>query len=440
MTLERITKLLSQRIGIDAQVIGDRRIAKAVEIRRSATCFPTLEAYFTQLQASPSEFDELVELLVVPETSFFRDRKPFDFLVQHLRSQIAEKGHLSKLRILSAPCSTGEEPYSIAITLLEAGLLPHQFQIDAIDISRVALDKAKCAIYGKNSFRGADWVDRDRYFIKIRDQGVERYELCSEVKNLVKLRQGNLLEVFTHPNLQSRSLGNTISQYDIIFCRNLLIYLEKSVCQELFSLFHQLLSPDGLLFVGAAETTKVPVDRFLFLRQSFTFAYRKIPGSTKKNSASQSNSQSKISKTSSISAEPRASPGSIDHSFKKSLIPKVIIEEKQELPRFSKKCNASSDLDEAQSLADAGQLEDAIYHCEIHLKTDQINPNVYKLLGNLYQAVQNPKQSELYFKKALYLQPDDDECLLHLALLKTAQGNIEEADRLYQRLKKISIS
>jgi chemotaxis protein methyltransferase WspC len=435
MTLERITALLSQRIGIDAQVIGDRRIAKAIETRRSAGCFSTIDAYLTQLQASQSEFDELVELLVVPETSFFRDRKPFDFLVKHLKSQVAEKGRLSKLRVLSAPCSTGEEPYSIAIALLEAGLSPHQFKIDAIDISRIALDKAKRAIYGKNSFRGVDWVDRDQYFLKTTEQGIERYKVCSEVRSLVKFRQGNLLEVFTQPHRQPTPLGNITQQYDIIFCRNLLIYLEKSVCQELFKLFHQLLSPEGLLFVGAAETSKVPIDHFSFLRQSFAFAYCKISSSAKSNPFP----QPQISKNNPKSIPSRASPLPVDHSFKKSLTPKGMIESKQELEVDLKLRESSYDLDQVQSLADAGHLEEAIHLCKTHLKTDRINPKVYKLLGNLYQAVQNYGQSELYFKKAIYLEPNDDESLLHLALIKTAQGDTSGADRLYQRLKKISV-
>ncbi len=119
----------------------------------------------------------------------------------------------STLRILSVPCATGEEPYSIAMALMDSGLPATRFRIDAVDVSLRVLDHARRGIYGRNSFRGADLPFRDRYF-----RQVENGHLLSEiVRERVDFRQGNLLahDFASHEGL-----------YDYIFCRNVLIYFD----------------------------------------------------------------------------------------------------------------------------------------------------------------------------------------------------------------------
>jgi chemotaxis protein methyltransferase WspC len=408
MILAAIEKLLSQRIGIDSQVIGDRKIARAVEIRRSACGSPDLEAYLTLLQTLPEEFEELVEQIVVPETYFFRDRKPFDFLKDYVRSEWLSKSNPRKFSLLSVPCSTGEEPYSMAITLLEAGLPVHRFSIDAIDISKQAIKKAKTAIYGKNSFRGEDWIDRDRYF-QITQTG---YEVFPFVRNVVNFRPGNLLNIFS--NIQGK--------YDVIFCRNLLIYLKLTTCVEVFQILDQLLVPNGLLFVGASETAKVPSDRFTSMRQSFTFAYQKAPVKQ---------SPPPVSKTSIFnrSQEIVTQPYSVINNTSTKPVSKAINAKKLE--------NNHPNFEIAQQLADAGHVEAAINHCKQYLESNVGNVKVYTLLGTLYQTKSENNQAEQYFRKALYLDPNYYEALVHLALLKEYRGDITGANILKERIQKI---
>ncbi|NJL10117.1 MAG: hypothetical protein HC908_07960 [Calothrix sp. SM1_7_51] len=190
---------------------------------------------------------------------FFRDRKPFDYLINYVRSHWLSKPNRIPYRLLSVPCSTGEEPYSIAMTLMEAGLSSNQFRIDAMDISKQVIVKAQQGIYGKNSFRGEDFVDRNRYF----RQTSEGYEVCSFVRSTVNFQQSNIL-----------NLSSIIkAKYDIIFCRNLLIYLEPSACTQVFNILYSLLVTDGLLFVGSAETGKTPSNLFTSISQPSVFAY-----------------------------------------------------------------------------------------------------------------------------------------------------------------------
>lgn len=420
--LQEIEILISQRVGFDARIIGSRKISRAVENRRVACRLRNIEAYLTVLQSSPQEFSELIEQLVVPETWFFRDRKPFDFLVNFVQTQWLAKSGAPKLRVLSVPCSTGEEPYSIAMALLEAGLSVNRFSVDAVDISHQALTKAQRAIYGKNSFRGEDWVERNRYF-----QNVDgKYSVCSLVRNTVNFRQGNLLN----------EVATISRKYDIIFCRNLLIYLEDVACQYVLNTLYQLLKPEGLLFVGASETGKVSSDRFAYIRQAFTFAYRKI------DTVPDQSSKATLEPIETKPVLAQASTQPVSH-----LDVKAIASTRRHAPLASAKHQISVvppihslqnvTLQQAQQLADAGNIASAIHCCKTYLESHSTHAEANALLGTLYQATADYEQAEHCFRRALYLQPNLYEALMHLALLKESRGDAIAAERLRQRIQKL---
>ena len=437
MSLAIIETLLMQKIGLDVTIVGSRKIARAVETRRSVCGLPDVDAYLKLLQTSNSEFGELVEQIVVPETWFFRDRKPFDLLLDYGRSgKLLKSG--AKLRLLSAPCSTGEEPYSIAIALMEAGISAERISIDAIDISKLAIAKAERAIYGKNSFRGEDWINRQRYFQKI-DEG---YEVCASVRKAVTFRQGNVL----NPSMSCQP------HYDVIFCRNLLIYLDASACTQLFSILDRLLSPTGLLLVGAADTGKVPHDRFTSIRQPCAFAYQKaIPSTT-------STKPLTTFKTEKSSVSPQCR--NLPHSGINPLTPVAkplpssrqftAIKNDRPVAQPASKPGAamaqvtatasSSGLQLAEQLADAGHVEAAITQCQQCLEDDPANVDAYTLMGILHQAKTDDFQAEQCFRKALYLSPHHYDALMHLALLKEHRGDVAGASILQQRIQKLQQS
>ncbi|EKF00018.1 MULTISPECIES: CheR family methyltransferase [unclassified Tolypothrix] len=408
MSLKAIETLLSQKIGVDFKIIGSTKIAKVVENRRCAANLADLKAYFQLLQTSSEELAELVEQIVVPETYFFRDRKPFDFLINYVRTEWLVKPSSAMLRVLSVPCSTGEEPYSIAIALMEAGLTTSRFHIDAIDISQQVITKAKRGIYGKNSFRGEDFVDRNRYFQQI----AEGYEVSPAVRVSVNFRQGNILNF---PHIKSK--------YDLIFCRNLLIYLEPSACTQIFKILHQLLPPDGLLFVGSAETGKTPSNLFTSIRQPSTFVYQKVKEAQP--------SSVKTSISTNLRNESQTSTKNIYKPINKPL---------SKIPIMAGTINSNINLEQAQKLADAGYIESAINHCKEHLKQDSTNAKAYTLLGTLYQTKANYVEAEECFRKALYLNPNDYETLMHLALLKEHRGDLVGASIIQQRIQKLKLT
>ncbi|MDH5436036.1 MAG: protein-glutamate O-methyltransferase CheR, partial [Gammaproteobacteria bacterium] len=241
MSSAEIETLLKKSMGLNSVSIGSATIGRAVQKRMTARDEPDINAYYHEILHSKPELDKLIEEVVIPETWFFRDHKPFlalDALLKKKYLQSVAQG--KKIRVLSAPCSTGEEAYSIAMTLLNNGLSNNQFHIDAIDISQRNIEYASVGIYGLNSFRGDDIGFRDKYFV----DSPEGYILDKRVKQSVSFSKENLLDAFFHHNRDN---------YDIIFCRNLLIYFDRETQNSALGSLSKLLNKDGTLFVGHAE-------------------------------------------------------------------------------------------------------------------------------------------------------------------------------------------
>ncbi|HKY08149.1 MAG TPA: CheR family methyltransferase, partial [Candidatus Binatia bacterium] len=209
MALKEFEQLLKQAIGLDAASVGSSAIERAVQRRMAACQSESLSEYREFVRASESERQELIEAVVVPETWFFRDGEAFTALGRIV--QMERPANDALVRVLSVPSSTGEEAYSIAMTLFDAGLAANHFGVEAFDVSRYAVAQAERAVYGRNSFRGQELQFRDRYF-EATEQG---YRLSERVRRQVRFRQGNLFG----PQFLS-----AVESYDIVFCRNLLIY------------------------------------------------------------------------------------------------------------------------------------------------------------------------------------------------------------------------
>jgi chemotaxis protein methyltransferase WspC len=424
MVLTAIATLLRQTIGLDPDTIGSSRLARAAENRRVGCQLPDLESYWARLQASAAELEALIELLIVPETWFFRDGKPFDYLKTDVLSVWLQSPR-QPLQLLSVPCSTGEEPYSLAIALLEAGLQPKQFAIDAIDISHQSLAKAKRGVYTKNSFRGDAWMNRDRYF----QQTADGYELCQPVRILVNFQQGNVMTALALPQ----------KQYDIIFCRNLLIYLQADACSKVLDAIDRLLTPGGILFVGASETGKIVSNQYVSIRQPFTFAYRKadrsLPLEPLKLAPPRSGSAPAASPQAPAMPSLAVKNPSASHLQQSHLQP-------PNNAHSSARSNdarpvPSPDLERVRTLANNGQLVEATTLCKTYLGQHLTSADAYILLGELYQADQQTMEAAQCFQRAIYLEPNSYEALVHLALLKESQGDAAGAQIIHQRIQRL---
>jgi chemotaxis protein methyltransferase WspC len=408
MALPQIIDLLRQTVGLDVASVGLSLIERAVKQRLIANDLPDVLQYADLLQNSKLELQSLVEAVVIPETFFFRYPESFAALKQIVGERFLSG--LAKIRVLSVPCSTGEEPYSIAMTLLDGGVSANRIQIDASDISARALDFARFGIFGSNSFRGSDLQFRDQYFQKAGSV----FRLCDRVRQLVKFEQGNLLE-------EGFRFGS--EPYEIIFCRNLLIYFDPATQGLALQSLKQFLNLDGLLFVGAAETGVLTQHGFSSVKLPMSFAFRKSEPLTcapppklkrpKVRSPAKSGRGEANRKT--------------DSANSKKALPELAEHENRRI----------ADMALAEQLADKGQLREAAETCEYFLREHGPSARAFHLLGLIRDGAGDQQQASEFYRKALYLEPDHYDALIHLALLKDRSGDEAAAKTLKSRARRV---
>jgi chemotaxis protein methyltransferase WspC len=408
MSLLQIIALLRETLGLDVASVGVSLIERAVKRRVNANGLRDTAQYAELLQRSQPELQSLYEAVVIPETFFFRYPESF----AALRQIVGEQFFLGtqKLRALSVPCSTGEEPYSIAMTLLDAGLPPEKFQIEAIDISTHLLDIARLGLFGSNSFRGSGLQFSNQYFHKT-DTG---FQLCDRVRQCVKFEQGNVLQ-------KPFRFGS--EPYDFIFCRNLLIYFYPQAQGQTLASLRQLLTADGLLFVGPAETGLLTQHSFSSVKQMpMAFAFRK---SASVAFHALANKQPKVW---SPSRAPRTKAyHKPDLAIHKKAAAETMKHEKGRVP----------DLAFAEQLANKGQLGEAAAICEISLREQGPSARAFHLLALIRDGAGDQHQASEFYRKALYLEPDHYDVLIHLALLKDKSGDSVGAKTLKNRARRV---
>ncbi|MCQ4161250.1 methyltransferase domain-containing protein [Roseomonas sp. GC11] len=202
---------------------------------------PGLDALAQRLRAAAPGAEalarEIAEALTINESSFFRDGKPFDHLRRLLPQLRAARPAGQRLRLWSAACSTGQEAYSIAMLLREQGL---EGEILGTDLSREVLERAREGVFTQFEVqRGLPVQMLVRYF---RQEG-GKWRILPELRAMARFEEANLLE-------PQRGLG----LFDVIFCRNVLIYFDPPTKEHVLALLARHLAPDGVLFLGGAET------------------------------------------------------------------------------------------------------------------------------------------------------------------------------------------
>jgi chemotaxis protein methyltransferase WspC len=406
--------LLKETIGLDSASVGSSTVDRAVRLRMAGAGIASLEDYWRQVRSSAQELQELIETVVVPETWFFRDREAFAVLVRLAVEEWLPAHGAATFRALSVPCSTGEEPYSMVMALLDGGFSRERVQVDAVDISARALARAKQGEYGPNSFRGEDLDFRERYF----SQTARGYSVARWLRDMVTFRQGNLL-------LPESSFGHEL--YDVIFCRNLLIYFDRSTQERIMRTLGSLLSPTGFLFVGGAETYLASRSGFTSVNQAMSFGFRKIgvrstePGD---------------SPVPPLLRLPRLPPPVVRtiglrpvHPVD-GLVPAVPFRRAQPPPHG---------LETARRLADSGRLREAAEWCENDIRQQISSADTWYLLGLVRDALGDARRAAECYRKVLYLDPEHLEALTHLALLTETEGDTAAAGRLRQRVRRIGL-
>ena len=401
MLAPEITQLLRETIGLDPDSIGQPTVERAVLERQAACGVADIRAYCTRVRSSKDELQALVEAVVVPETWFFRDPGAFDAL-----SAVVRHGALptatEPLRLLSVPSSTGEEPYSMAMALLDAGVPSARFQVDAMDVSQRALERAVTAVYGRNSFRGSGTLGRDHHF-----EAVPRgRRVCQRVRRQVRFRHGNLL---ASPFLPGRD------RFDVIFCRNLLIYFDRRTQDRAVEELGALLKPEGLLFVGSSEGGLALSHGYVSAKLPMAFAFRRPHAAKSQRLLPPRPMVMRAAKPRpAVAPAPPVSPAAAER-------PATVVL-----------------LETARSLADQGQFEEAVAVCDAHLDAHGPSAAAFCLLGLVHDAAGRADEAEACYRKALYLEPRHEEAITHLALLVERRGAADEAKVLWNRARRLA--
>lgn len=218
------------------------------------------------------ELEEIMDLLTTNETYFFREEYQLKAFAEEIIPEFcAAKGtkDLRRIRVWSAGCSTGEEPYTIAMLLLEMDCLRDwKIEIIGTDISQRVLQHARRGIYGMSAFRSTDDYFRRKYFEQQQDGS---YRVMDNVRKLVTISHLNLLD-----STRMRMLGS----FDLIFCRNVIIYFDQAAKKKVVESFHQVLRESGYLMLGHSESLMNLTTLFTLRHFKNDMVYQKPLGSS----------------------------------------------------------------------------------------------------------------------------------------------------------------
>ncbi|MGW8391336.1 CheR family methyltransferase [Pseudoduganella sp. HUAS MS19] len=422
-------------------------VEQAVKRRMEATGETVRKAYADKL--GEAELRELVELVVVPESWLFRDPQAFAAAVGFVRQRLAEGAKV--VRILSVPCAGGEEPYSMAMALCDAGVKPQAFVIDAVDISAASIARAESGVFGRNAFRGQELSFRERYFTRAGED--EQYRINDALRSRIRFSQGSILE---------GELGSA-RQYDVIFCRNLLIYFDEPTTAAAIARLSERLANDGMILAGYAEVPSFVRHGFSPLPHRQAFALRKdikrhgaparaaLPAAPNFAPRPGREGRAELAQRPALAPEAvrgshiaqgatppgsRVRPGGAPPAAKGGAPRSPPGGRPGTAPVPSPPAAAANDetlLTHARKLADAGKVAQADSACREFLARQPETAEAWFILGLLAETANKPADAETHLKRCLYLQPDHYEALCHLALLQEQGGNSGAAATLKAR-------
>jgi chemotaxis protein methyltransferase CheR len=410
--------------------------------------FPAFEDYYRVLAEDEREFNELMNLVTINETSFFRFPQQFEaFQTRVLPEIMAAKPQSNKtIRVWSAGCSTGEEPYSLGMTLLDAGILGLGWtpQILGTDVSTRALAIAQKASYGRRTMLNVSKEVVARHF-EPADDG---YRVAPHVRGLVDFGYHNLIKEPYPLSL----MGN----WDVIFCRNVTIYFRLDSTRRVVSNFFNSLNPGGYLFIGHSETLSSISDEFEPVEVGGVFLYRKpktkhlfaaarpprVPPVAERLATTpvvETGSARARRKRVPAVVPPTAEPGSPVASelildARQSLAnghPERVLETVEHILEGDPN-NAEAHLLSAYVHADSGDYVQALEACHRALSINPLLPVARYILGIIHQRQGDPVRAVSELKKTIYIDADFALAHLNLANIYKAQRKWEEAAREYE--------
>jgi chemotaxis protein methyltransferase CheR len=456
---EELRDWIHQHSGIflDSSRVDPLRIS--VVTRATRLEFSDHADYFRLLRGDEREFKELMNLVTINETSFFRFPGQFDALTERVVPEILDgKSKMNHLfRAWSAGCSTGEEPYTIAMSLLdsplrESGFTPH---VLGTDVSTQALDRAREAVYRAKSLANLPDSVVQRWF----EPAVGGHRPIAKIRDVVDFSYHNLIKEPYPLDL----MGN----WDVIFCRNVTIYFKFESTRRVVNNFFDSLNPGGYLFIGHSESLTPICDRFETVEVDGVFLYRKPrarrhvsfdevlaarqrrkPASVSEWPGRESRSDDSVSDAAAGATQSELAVSRVEEAARATVAERVsqayrLLEEGR--PTEAREvADAALALDpvstealivRAYTHADDGDLDAALVEARRVLEIDPLVASAYYILGLIHQRQGDQDAALDAFRRTVYVDGDFVLAHFNLANLYKSRGALEEACREYRNTR-----
>ena len=455
--LEQFSKFVAERIGLHFPRERWRDLERGIRSVAKELGFHETESFLQHVLSSPlprNQIEILASNLTIGETYFYREKKAFEALEEHILPELlrSRRGKERRLRIWSAGCCTGEEPYSLAILLSKviADWKDWNITILATDINPRFLKKASQATFGEWSFRDAPPWLKDRFFTKVKDG---HYEIVYPIKKMVTFSHLNLAED-VYPSL----LNNT-NAMDIIFCRNVLMYFTPEQTKKVIQNLYNSLADGGWLIVSSIENSSVLYSQFTTVNFHGLTVYRKnlslqpvysIPdfgtridlkldtlnlqlGPVKPEPVFTSHLEplppleNEVRKSAEVQPTPYEEALAL---YGEGLYAEVTGRLLGLLSQNGADPKAASLL--ARAYANQGKLIEALEWCEKAVVDDKLNPGLYYLQATILEEQGAMEAAAASLRRAMYL--DQDFVIAHFALgsLSMRQRKLKQADKHFE--------
>jgi chemotaxis protein methyltransferase CheR len=377
--VDRTMQLLRNRFGLDPKRIRRDTVELGLKEEMDSSGASPEELLDRLTRLHSPQMARLLNRILVGESYFFRDQGQFNVLSEEILPQIERLKEDRRILIWSAGCSKGEEPYSIAITVEEYGLFRKGWDVRILgtDLSAEAIRKAGKGIYTEWSFRNTPQPIIDKYFLLLE----KGYKIRDEIREKVNFKRLNLMDLFAYPQ-----------KVDVIFCRNVLIYLASDFVERVVDGFYRSLRGGGWLFVGPGEINGAWFDRFKPVFFENALVYQKLPVQKDKGD---------------------------------NRLPEAIRTEH----RHEAEERSDEVLEEAAMAVREGDLMKAETLLKAHLSHDGMNPYAYYLLGLIFEEKGFNADAIEMFRRALYLDMDFVAAHFHIANLYRSEGEMRKALR-----------
>lgn len=425
--LSLLSDFLESQVGLHFPRVRWRDLERGIIAASRELGYAQAEDYIRRLLAAPltrAQIEMLASHLTVGETYFFREKRSLDILEQQilpelLRARAQTEKHL---RIWSAGCCSGEEPYSIAMLLdrLIPDLEKWNVTILATDINPLFLRKAEQGVYGAWSFRDTPGWLKEQYFTKRQDGG---FEIQPRIRRMVTFSYLNLAED-AYP-----SLVNSTNAVDVIFCRNVLMYFVQQRAKKVIAKLHRSLVDGGWLITSPAETSTVLFSAFTAVEFPGAFLYRRMANSGPRTVAVRHPVPWHDGEATAPHAPELAAFSVAQSTFAPELLHEAGGEQATESEDSPEHDERETPQCKARACADEGRLAEASAWCEKAIAADKLNPAHYYLLATIEQERGQNEAAERSFGRALYLEPDFALAHFSLGNLCLSGGRRREARR-----------